>query len=70
MLAVLKTNGYYVPIATRLPENRKNYILEKSNGVTVLDDEFYSRERIDDYSEEPIPRKDNDAKDLMYVIYT
>ncbi len=70
MLAVLKTSGYYVPIATHLPENRRKYILEKSDGVAVLDDAFYSREKIDSYREDPLPRKENDAKDLMYVIYT
>lgn len=70
MLAVLKTNGYYVPIATHLPEKRKNYIFEKSNSVAILDDEFYGREKIEEYSETPILRKENDKEEIMYVIYT
>lgn len=70
MLAVLKTKGYYVPIAVHLPDSRKDYILKKSSSVALLDDELYSREGIESYSEDPLLRGKNDAKDLMYVIYT
>lgn len=70
MVAVAKTGGYYVPIATSLPEKRKQYILEKSKSEAVLSPGMYWEENCDIFSDEPLENCENDGDDLLYVIYT
>ena len=70
MLAVAKTGGYYVPIATGLPQKRKDYIREKSCSAALLGDQFYWEADCQAWPDtfETLPKEDKDA--LLYVIYT
>ncbi|SDY37521.1 non-ribosomal peptide synthetase [Lachnobacterium bovis] len=69
MLAVAKTGGFYVPIQTDLPSNRKHYIMEKSEAEAVLTRETYNEKNINSYSTENNFVEEN-PDDLLYVIYT
>ncbi|WP_173472379.1 non-ribosomal peptide synthetase [Eubacterium ruminantium] len=69
MIAVAKTGGYYVPVATGLPEKRKDYVLKKSNAVETLTADFYRENRCDDMSDSMDDIPEN-GEDLLYVIYT
>ncbi len=70
MMAVAKTGGYYVPIATGLPPKRKAYIMEKSSAAALLGDQFYWEADCQAWPDtfETLPREDRDG--LLYVIYT
>ena len=69
IMGVLKAGGAYVPIDPGYPEERRNYIVEKSNCKTILTEETYINEEIFKYPEKDIIIV-NQPEDVAYAIFT
>ena len=68
MLGILKSGGYYIPVAENVPKQRLNFIKEQSGSKVVYDDEIIKEilsVQSTDYSEN-IAEPDR----IAYVIYT
>lgn len=72
ILAILKTGGYYIPVASNVPESRKKFIMKNSNAIDILYNNFYYDEGCDkEVDIKPIISDYNEDKDdIAYIIYT
>ncbi|WP_408032020.1 amino acid adenylation domain-containing protein, partial [Tenacibaculum xiamenense] len=71
MLAILKTGATYVPIDPSYPEERKSYILNDSDSIFSIDNEFLNEFK--EHKDEYLTNSTGialDAKNLAYIIYT
>lgn len=69
MLGILKSGGYYIPISSDIPEERKKYILQASEAVAILEPDFYST-LSDRITAEDAYIGIGTPDDIAYVIYT
>jgi amino acid adenylation domain-containing protein len=69
LLAVLKSGAAYIPLDPDYPEERKEYIKDKSNCNFFITPTIYIDEHIDKYSIEKLDI-DVSESDMAYVIFT
>jgi yersiniabactin nonribosomal peptide synthetase len=70
MLGILKSNGYYIPIDTKTPQDRKKFILENGNIVLTLTPDSFTEVNMSAYSDEWDQCMQGKINDIAYVIYT
>ncbi|MEO2721449.1 amino acid adenylation domain-containing protein, partial [Enterococcus faecium] len=67
ILAVLKTGAAYVPISSKYPQDRIDYIVETCKAKFLIDDHFMYRNFPDNTAR---PNQSISENDLAYIIFT
>lgn len=68
MLGILKSGGYYIPVAEDIPKQRLSFIKEQSESVVIYDDNKINEILSVNQDFEPVDCADADR--IAYVIYT
>ncbi|CAM1358757.1 non-ribosomal peptide synthase/polyketide synthase [Tenacibaculum xiamenense] len=70
-LGILKAGGVYVPIDSKFPEERQQYILDDSNSKIIIDQPFIEtfEKEINKHSKS-LPKVAISMNNLAYIIYT
>ena len=68
MLGIIKTGGYYIPVAEDIPKHRLEFIINRSDAVAVYDDETVREILLTQTKALPVDFAEPDA--IAYVIYT